>query len=73
MSAPSFPLSTDAFVVAKSIKITDQPGRVLACFVIAPILAIKGVEYNDNFIKGFSILLFSWDLWWLVCKKPKEI
>lgn len=49
---------------------TDQPGRVVAVFVVSPILAYKGIMYDDHFIKGFSFLLFSWDLWWLVMKKP---
>lgn len=44
---------------------TDQPGRVLAVFVFAPILMYKAYAYKDKFIAVFAILLFLWDLFWL--------
>jgi len=52
--------------------LTDQPGRVIAVFVISPVLFYKGYIYNDYFILLFSIILFCWDLYWLVCKSPME-
>ena len=61
------------FVVAKRVIKTDQPGRVIAVCVVSPLLAYKGIMYDDTFIKGFSILLFSWDLWWIVAKHPRQI
>jgi len=48
----------------------DQPGRLLAVFVISPILLCKGVFYNDLFIIIFAILLFCWDLYHIVYTKP---
>jgi len=57
------------FVVVKA-KASDQIGRVAAVFVFAPIIAYKGQKYQDNFLLGFSYVLFSWDLFWLICKKP---
>lgn len=45
---------------------TDQPGRILAVFVFAPILFIKSTQYQDNFIHIFSTILFTWDLYWLL-------
>jgi len=50
---------------------TDQPGRFIAVFIIAPILVCKGVQYSDEFIIIFSIILFLWDLYWICCKPPK--
>jgi len=42
-------------------------------FVVSPTLALKGVQYEDNFIKTFSGLLFAWDLFWLMFKKPIQL
>lgn len=52
---------------------TDQPGRLCAVFYIAPILFLKGIEYNDLFIIIFAIVLFCWDLYWIIYKKPNDI
>ena len=49
---------------------TDQPGRIIAVFVISPILLYKGWQYNDWFIILFAIVLFVWDLYWLFMKEP---
>lgn len=51
-------------------KISDQPGRFLACFCFAPIIGFKGVEYQDWFLVFFAILLYGWDLYWIAFKKP---
>jgi hypothetical protein len=64
------------FVVAKTKKMTlklslgDQPGRLAAVTLFAPTLMYKGAQYDDPFIRGFGLLLFCWDLYWLVCKAP---
>jgi hypothetical protein len=54
-----------------NILYTDQPGRIFAVFVIAPIIAYKGYIYNDLFLVIFSILLLIWDSYWLLYKEPK--
>ena len=59
--------------LVRRIIITDQPGRYIAVFVISPILAKKGFEYNDIFIQLFSLLLFTWDLFWIIIYPAKEI
>jgi hypothetical protein len=51
---------------------TDQPGRVLAVTVVSPLLMYKGIQYNDNFIVSFAIILFLWDLYWILFSPPKE-
>lgn len=48
---------------------TDQPGRLLAVFVIAPVLMYKGYKYGDVFIMLFALLLFLWDAHWLFSGK----
>ena len=40
--------------------------------IVAPILFYKGLKYNDLFIIAFSIVLFLWDLYWLVTSKPNS-
>ena len=50
---------------------TDQPGRVVAVFVVSPILAHKGMMYDDAFIKAFAVALFCWDLWWLMARPAR--
>lgn len=58
--------------IFKYILYTDQPGRILAVFVIAPILFYKGWNYRDIFIICFAIVLFFGDLYWLVFKAPNS-
>ena len=50
---------------------SDQSGRILAVFLVAPILFSKGIIYNDEFIIIFAVILFLWDLHWLCVKPPK--
>ena len=49
---------------------TDQPGRLVAVCIFAPILLYKGYLYKDIFLICFGILLFIWDLYWLLLKDP---
>ncbi len=51
---------------------TDQPGRWCAVCVFSPWLLQRGVEHGDRSIAGFAVLLFVWDLYWLVCKTPSS-
>ena len=54
------------------MNISDQPGRIVAIFVISPILAIKAVKYEDWFIFIFALILFGWDLYWILTCPPKN-
>jgi hypothetical protein len=49
---------------------SDQPGRIVAVFVVSPILLFKGTVYGDPFIQCFSVLLFVWDLYWILHHPP---
>ncbi len=51
----------------------DQPGRILAVFIISPKIYKKSLKYNDKFLKFFSLTLFFWDSFWLISQKPKKI
>ena len=53
--------------------ITDQPGRVLAILVFAPYLGKAGIDYKDKFLLFFGILLFIWDLFWIIMYPSKKI
>jgi len=48
------------------MNISDQPGRFLAVFVFAPFIIYKGNIYKDNYLIMFGILLFFWDLYWII-------
>ena len=54
-----------------NIIVNDQPGRIFAVFILAPLIAYKACIYNDTFLLIFSIMLFIWDLYWLIYKKPQ--
>jgi hypothetical protein len=56
-----------------SSRITDQPGRILAVLVFAPLIVYKGIKYRDWFLLAFGILLFAWDLFWLLCRPPRAV
>jgi len=51
---------------------TDQPGRLLAVFVLAPIILFKALQYKDIFLAIFAIALFIWDLYWLLTQPPRK-
>lgn len=53
--------------------LNDQPGRILAVFVFAPIIYKKSLKYKDKFLKLFSLSLFCWDLFWLISYKPQKL
>ena len=36
-------------------------GRILAVFLIAPMMYLRGKKYNDKFIMGLAIFLVVWD------------
>lgn len=55
-----------------SSTLTDQPGRVLAVVVFAPLILWKGLKYKDWFLILFAVLLFGWDLYWLITSPPRR-
>ncbi len=55
------------------MKLTDQPGRIFAIFIFAPLLIYKGYIYNDYILILLGILLFIWDLYWILNYPPKNI
>lgn len=50
---------------------SDQPGRILAVFIISPILAYKGLIYDDWFLYIFGVILCAWDFYWILAYPPK--
>ena len=55
------------------MKITDQPGRLFAIFIFAPLLIYKACIYNDKSLLFLGILLFLWDLFWILNYSPKTL
>lgn len=51
----------------------DQPSILLAIILFAPILLYKGYKYDDIFLIFFSLLLFIWDLYYIINTKPSSI
>lgn len=51
--------------------LTDQPGRVLAVCVFAPLIVARGRRYGDAFLVFFGYALFVWDLGWLLFARPR--
>ena len=54
-------------------KITDQPLRVVAVFVFAPILISKGKKYHDRFLITLGILFIIIELFCIFFMEPKEL
>jgi hypothetical protein len=52
---------------------TDQPGRLLAVFLFAPMLVYKAHVYKDTFLWAFAWALFLWDMWWLLFAAPRVL
>ncbi len=55
----------------RTLMVSDQPGRIVAVFVVSPILAHKSFAYSDPFLGAFAAALFAWDLWWLLSAPPR--
>ena len=55
------------------MKITDQPGRVFAILIFSPLLIYKGITYEDITLILLGILLFLWDLYWIMNYPPKIV
>lgn len=53
-------------------KITDQPLRIAAVLIFAPIIFIKGKKYHDDFLVLFSILLVLIELFCIFFVIPKQ-
>ena len=52
--------------------ITDQPGRIFAILIFSPLLIYKGGIYEDYILILLGILLFLWDLYWIINYPPKS-
>ena len=54
-------------------KITEQPLRILAVIIFAPILLLKGKKYHDTFLIISGILFIIIELFCIFYIKPKEL
>tara|TARA_B100000214_G_scaffold312954_1_gene245387 strand:- start:7618 stop:7791 length:174 start_codon:yes stop_codon:yes gene_type:complete len=53
--------------------LSEQPGRILAIFVFAPLILCKGIKYKDYFLVIFSIVLFVWEVIWVMYYPAKRV
>ena len=60
------------FLAVYQMKLSEQPGRLAAVFVFAPMLYHKAMKYQDNHLLILSVLLFAWDGMWLFAE-PKSV
>lgn len=51
--------------------VTDQPGRVFAVIVFAPYLVYRGLAHRDTLIIVFGVVLFLYEMFWLLSRPPK--
>lgn len=51
--------------------ISDQPGRFLAVTVFAPTILHKAWIYKDVQMGVFGVMLWVWDMYWLLNKNPR--
>ena len=54
------------------IIITDQPGGLLAFFVLAPYLVHVGFKYKDNSLISIGVIFAMYELFWIICTEPKR-
>jgi len=47
-----------------------QPGILIVILFLSPLLLYKGYIYNDNELMFFSLVLFIWDLYYVIYTKP---
>ena len=64
------------------MKITDQPGRYFAVFILCPSLLIFSYLIYNNYISKrtttttiiiFTIIFFFYELFWILNYEPKEV
>ena len=51
--------------------VTDQPGRIFAVLVFAPYLVYRGLVHCDRLLAALGVVLFLYEMFWLLSKPPK--
>ena len=52
---------------------SEQPGRIIAIFFIAPFLLWCGYRYENKILIVLSIVFFFYELFWIILYNPKKI
>ena len=52
---------------------TDQPGRLLAFFVLAPYLVHVGYKYKDHSLISIGLIFAMYELFWIIYTEPKRL
>ena len=53
--------------------ITEQPGRLIAIFILGPYLIIKGSKFNDTILIILGIIFILYELFWIINYEPRTI
>ena len=53
--------------------ITEQPGRLIAIFLVGPYLIYIGKKYNNLFLIVLGILFIPYELFWIINYSPRNI
>jgi hypothetical protein len=53
--------------------ITDQPGRLIAIFLLAPYLINAGKQYKDNKLSAIGYVFLIYEILWLLNADPRTI
>lgn len=55
------------------MRFTEQPGRLIAIFIIGPYLLYKGSIFNDKLLLILGIIFIIYELFWVIMYDPKMI
>ena len=55
------------------MQFTEQPGRLIAIFIIGPYLLYKGSIFNDKLLLILGIIFIIYELFWVIMYDPKMI
>jgi len=50
----------------------EQPGRLFGMFFFSPYLFYKGLVHKDLSLRIFAVLLFIYELYWVLFYQPGE-
>ena len=53
--------------------ITEQPGRLIAIFILGPYLVIKGSKFNDTILIILCIIFILYELFWIINYETRTI
>ena len=53
--------------------ITEQPGRLIAIFLLGPYLIFTGKKYNNLLLILLGIIFIIYEIFWIINYNPRNI